>query len=74
MFFGRMPSDAPAALKGVERLAQATTLSVSVDKGIGKTRYWNPVDLLERGDVSRSDLRDLVPGTSAPGSEQESDR
>jgi asparagine synthase (glutamine-hydrolysing) len=58
MFFGRMPSDAPAALKGVERLAQATTLSVSVDKGIRKTRYWNPVDLLERGDTSRGDLRE----------------
>src|SRR6185503_2499419 len=32
MFFGRMPSDAPAALKGVARLPQATTLTVSREK------------------------------------------
>jgi asparagine synthase (glutamine-hydrolysing) len=58
MFFGRMPSDAPAALKGVERLAQATTLNVSVENGIHKTRYWNPADLLETAHISSGDLRD----------------
>jgi asparagine synthase (glutamine-hydrolysing) len=58
MFFGRMPSDAPAALKGVARLAQGTTLHVSRDKGSRITRYWNPADLLESARFSGDDLRD----------------
>ena len=58
MFFGRMPADAPAALSGVARLAQATTLSVDRGKGIRKTRYWNPVDLLESARLKPDDVRD----------------
>lgn len=58
MFFGRMPSDASAALKGVSRLAQATTLHVDRDNRITLTRYWNPADLLETGHFKSSDLRD----------------
>ena len=58
MFFGRMPADAPAALNGVARLAQASTLSVNREKGIRITRYWNPVDLLESSRLSGSDIRD----------------
>lgn len=58
MFFGRMASDAPAALKGVARLGQATTLTVSGEKGVGVSRYWNPVELLETARFSAVDLRD----------------
>jgi asparagine synthase (glutamine-hydrolysing) len=58
MFFGRMASDAPAALKGVARLGQATTLTLNGDKSVTLRRYWNPVELLETGRFSAVDLRD----------------
>jgi asparagine synthase (glutamine-hydrolysing) len=58
MFFGRMAADAPAALKGVARLGQATTLIVDGEKGVRIKRYWNPVELLESGRTSNDDLRD----------------
>jgi len=58
MFFGRMPSNAPAALKGVARLPQATTLTVSREKGTRTTRYWNPAALLESARYDSGELRD----------------
>jgi asparagine synthase (glutamine-hydrolysing) len=58
MFFGRMASDAPAALKGVARLGQGTTLTVNAEKGASVRRYWNPVELLETARFSAVDLRD----------------
>jgi asparagine synthase (glutamine-hydrolysing) len=58
MFFGRMASDAPAALKGVARLGQAMTLTVNAEKGVSVRRYWNPVELLETASFSAVDLRD----------------
>jgi asparagine synthase (glutamine-hydrolysing) len=58
MFFGRMPSDAPAALKGVARLGQARTLTVDAAKGLRITRFWNPVELLESARLSADDLRE----------------
>jgi asparagine synthase (glutamine-hydrolysing) len=58
MLFGRMPSDAGAALKGVSRLAQASVLAVHGMRGPAITRYWNPVDLLERSPVAPGDLQE----------------
>jgi asparagine synthase (glutamine-hydrolysing) len=58
MFFGRMVSDTPAALKGVARLAQATTLSVNNEKGVALRRYWDPLDVLETARLGAADVRD----------------
>jgi asparagine synthase (glutamine-hydrolysing) len=58
MFFGRMVSDTPAALKGVARLAQATTLSVNGEKGVALRRYWDPLDVIETARISDADVRD----------------
>jgi asparagine synthase (glutamine-hydrolysing) len=58
MFFGRMQSDTPAALKGVERLPQATTLSVGGDKSLTLRRYWDPLDVLETARLSADDVKD----------------
>jgi asparagine synthase (glutamine-hydrolysing) len=58
MFFGRMVSDTPAALRGVARLAQATTVSVSRETGMAMRRYWNPLDVLETARLSAADVRD----------------
>jgi asparagine synthase (glutamine-hydrolysing) len=52
IFFGRMPSDMPAALKGVARLAQATMLMVNGEKGVAAQRYWDPLELLETARLS----------------------
>lgn len=55
IFYGRMPADLPAALKGVSRLAQASTLVV--DGGPATVRrYWRPEELLETGRVSPGDI------------------
>jgi len=58
MFFGRMVSDTPAALKGVARLAQATTLSVNSEKGVAVRRYWDPLHVVETAQFSAADVRD----------------
>jgi len=58
MFFGRMASDAPAALKGVARLPQATTITVTPDKRPVVDRYWSPADLLESSALKERDIRD----------------
>jgi asparagine synthetase B (glutamine-hydrolysing) len=51
-------SDTPAALKGVARQAQATTVSVSREKGVAVHRYWDPLDVLETARLSAVDVRD----------------
>jgi len=58
MFFGNMPSDMPAALKGVARLAQGTTLTVNGEKGVSLRPYWHPEELLESARLSTADIRD----------------
>jgi len=58
MFYGRMASDTPAALRGVARLAQANTLSVSCEKGVAVRRYWDPLGVVETGRLSTADVRD----------------
>ncbi len=58
MFFGRMKSDTPAALKGVARLAQGTVLIVSSEKGVTVRSYWNPLHLIETARLSADDVRD----------------
>ena len=58
ILYGRMPSDMPAALKGVARLAQASTLTVDGAKGVAVRQYWHPVELLESARLSPADVRD----------------
>ena len=58
MFFGRMPADAPASLKGVARLAQGCTLTVGEGSSLATTRYWHPDRLLETARLSTADVRD----------------
>lgn len=49
MLYGAMPSDMPAALKGISRLAQGTTLVATAGASPVARRYWNPGALLETG-------------------------
>src|SRR2546427_5161200 len=58
ILYGRMPSDMPAALKGVARLAQASTLAVDGANGVAVRRYWHPVELLESAPLSPADVQD----------------
>ena len=58
IMYGRMASDAPAALKGVARLAQASTLVANGGSGTRVRRYWHPADLLESARLSAPDVRD----------------
>jgi len=58
MFYGHMPSDAPAALKGVARLAQGTTLTVHVDGQATTRRYWNPEELIETARPAPDQVRE----------------
>src|SRR5437773_8604041 len=53
-----MPSDIPAALKGVSRLAQASTLTVDGVSRVAVRRYWHPAELLESARLSPTDVRD----------------
>src|SRR5206468_2038958 len=53
-----MPSDIPAALKGVSRLAQASTLTVDGVNRVAVRRYWHPAELLESARLSPTDVRD----------------
>jgi asparagine synthase (glutamine-hydrolysing) len=57
IFYGRMPADIPAALKGVSRLAQASILIAN--DGTGRAvvrRYWHPERLIESGHVTPADI------------------
>src|SRR3989441_1077321 len=58
ILYGRMPSDTPAALKGVARLPQASMLTVDGAKGVAVRQYWHPVELLESARLSPADVRD----------------
>lgn len=58
MLYGEMPSDMPAALKGVSRLAQGTTLIAARGASPTVRRYWNPGALLETARLSEGDVRD----------------
>jgi len=57
IFYGRMPADIPAALKGVSRLAQASTLVVDAGSATVR-RYWHPEDLLETGRIPPGEIPD----------------
>jgi asparagine synthase (glutamine-hydrolysing) len=58
IFYGRMPSDQPAALKGVARLPQRTTLTVDGANGVGLRQYWDPTASLESSRLAPDDLHD----------------
>jgi asparagine synthase (glutamine-hydrolysing) len=55
LYFGGMPSDTPAALKGVQRLSQGTLATVSRESGPVRERHWKPWDLLETARLSVDD-------------------
>jgi asparagine synthase (glutamine-hydrolysing) len=56
ILFGDMPSDMPAALRGVSRLAQATTLIVGHGRTSSSHVYWRPLDHLETARPSERDV------------------
>ena len=58
ILYSQLPSDLPAALKGVERLAQATVLIADLGGGVTQRRYWHPERLLETSRLSATDLKD----------------
>jgi asparagine synthase (glutamine-hydrolysing) len=58
ILFGRMPSDQPAALKGVARLPQATLLAVQGTGSVTPQRFWNPLERLETARLSPGDIQD----------------
>jgi asparagine synthetase B (glutamine-hydrolysing) len=58
MFYGHMPADTPAALKGVARLPQGATLTLDGDRRLAVRRYWHPEELLESARLSPGDVRD----------------
>jgi asparagine synthase (glutamine-hydrolysing) len=58
MFYERMPADAPAALLGVERLAQSHTLTIDATSSVSIRRYWDPAPLLETARLSYGDMQD----------------
>jgi asparagine synthase (glutamine-hydrolysing) len=58
IFYGRMPSDMPSAMKGVSRLPQATCLTAN-GAGTGTPhRYWNPAELLETARFTAEEVGD----------------
>ena len=57
-FYGTMPADTPAALKGVSRLAQGRWLRVDPDHAPTIERFWRPVELLETARLAPTDVRD----------------
>lgn len=57
MFYGRMPANTPAALKGVERLAQANLFTARSRGALTTRRYWQPERLLESARYSPADLQ-----------------
>jgi len=58
MFFGRLGSAGPAALKGVARLAQGTSLHVTRENGVSLRRYWDPESLLETARINAAEARE----------------
>ena len=55
LYFGGMPSDTPAALKGVQRLSQGTVATIGRERALVRERYWKPWDLLETARLSVDD-------------------
>jgi asparagine synthase (glutamine-hydrolysing) len=47
IFYGKTPADMPSALKGIDRLPQATTLVADSKQAHKLHRYWKPADILE---------------------------
>lgn len=47
IFYGGLPGNTPAALKGVSRLPQGVLLVTGAEAGVTLTKYWIPRDLLE---------------------------
>lgn len=58
ILYGRLPANAPAALKGVSRLPQASTLTVSSARGATARRYWHPAQRLETARLSPASVRE----------------
>ncbi|HEX9632609.1 MAG TPA: asparagine synthase-related protein [Gemmatimonadales bacterium] len=58
MFYGHMPADTPAALKGVARLPQGSTLTLDRDHRLTVRRYWHPEVLLESARLTAADVGD----------------
>ncbi len=58
IMYGDMPSDLPAALKGVSRLAQATTARAEAGKPVALRTYWHPIELVDTLRISHEDAHD----------------
>lgn len=56
LFYGRMPADMPAALRGVARLPQGSTLSAGTGTRPVVRRYWHPERLLESAPLDPADV------------------
>ena len=57
IFYGGLPSNTPAALKGVSRLAQGRLLRAGRTAGVTLDRYWRPWELLETARMSEAEAR-----------------
>ena len=58
ILYGDMDAAVPAALQGVSRLPQATTITANGARHTSAHRYWHPAELLESGRFNPTDLRD----------------
>jgi len=58
IFYGDIPADTPAALKGASRLPQGSVLSRGEGGGVTIRRYWHPEELLESARLSPADVVD----------------
>ena len=56
ILYGRMGADTPAALKGVSRLPQATTLTTNQARQSIPHCYWRPAELLETARLGAADV------------------
>src|SRR5207237_3419657 len=57
ILYGRTRADTPAALQGVSRLPQATTLTANSLPHTAARRYWQPAELLESARLTSADIR-----------------
>jgi len=57
ILYGGMRADTPAALQGVSRLPQATTLTANGMPHTTARRYWQPAELLESARLTSADIR-----------------
>ena len=56
ILYGGMRADTPAALQGVSRLPQATTLTANGLPHTTARRYWHPAELLESARLTSADI------------------